>query len=80
MKYREDDIITCERGHPVYRMARDRDTGDHIMAADLESLVPSIPQPAPHRAATMHCPRCGQPVFRNTTLGGIAFHFEDGWR
>ena len=78
---REDDIVTCERGHPLYRITRDVPHGAQMTASQFEAIHPRAQQPAPLVRIWANCPMCGT---RWMAVGGIYgrrhIHFEDGWR
>jgi len=78
---REDDIVTCVRGHPLYRITRDVMEYTRIMADQFEALHPRTAVPL---ALTRFqpCPMCGQPWHARSGWIGrrTHFHFEGGWR
>lgn len=73
---REDDIITCERGHPLYRITRDIEPREMVRAEQFEAIHPKATPPVAGRTRTPRCPICGSLWF---SLSG-RIHFEDGWR
>lgn len=85
---RENDIITCERGHPLYRITRDVPPFSQFMVSQFERLHPRATEPAPAREMR-RCPMCNGAWFMLVSYGPSImgfratrhhFHFEDGWR
>lgn len=77
----EDDIVTCERGHPLYRITRGFSVGMLVRSDNFESINPRVAAPAPFSPIKKTCPRCGRPWVIESRAGRIGhIHFEDGWR
>lgn len=77
----EDDIVTCERGHPLYRITRDVQAGSVIRSDQFEALHPRAQEPRPLAVIWPCCPMCGTRWMAVIGLHGYRhIHFEDGWR
>lgn len=73
-----DDIVTCTKGHPMYRVLTPLFIEGKVEAADFEPLHPRLNTPAAHTRIDT-CPRCRSRC-ATQGLGGIRVHFEEGWR
>lgn len=81
---RENDIITCERGHPLYRIASDLYRGVFREVHAVEKISPRAPEPVQGVIIINRC-ACGARWRRtarwlDSTARLYEVHFEDGWR
>lgn len=80
---RPDDIITCEKGHPLYRMVRDLSFPGALKVEDVEQISPRAPSPTEGRKVNPRC-SCGAYWFHWMPIGMgqrcVQIHFEEGWR
>lgn len=83
MKATAGELVTCENGHPMYRMTRDVAPGEPPLNPELfEPVADAIPKLRRYTLA-YHSERCscgGTWVRAVPAKGGVEFHFHDGWR
>lgn len=80
---RENDIITCERGHPLYRITRDMMRNAYCFdTISFEPIGVGIPLTLRGTHVRQTCAKCGSAWVHGPDglLGNIEVHFEDGWR
>lgn len=73
---RENDIVTCEAGHPVYRVTGDIYRKDRVRASSFEGASTEIENPKKGTVIKMTC-SCGEPWLR--VQNGYRLHLESGW-
>jgi hypothetical protein len=73
-----DDIVTCERGHPLLRVVTPLFRQSVIKAAAFEAINPRAPEPHSGDAIIPRC-YCGA-LYARRKGWGFAMHFEEGWR
>lgn len=78
----EDDIITCERGHPLYRLVSDVFKGAPLRAVEVERLDPRVEIPMRRSIirGVCHCGARWIGAPRDGEIGVNRIHFEEGWR
>ncbi len=74
-----NDIVTCARGHPLYRVATRTIPDDMREVRHFEPIHPKAERPQPERMAGSQCPICGA-LWVRWGHAGLMVHFEDGWR
>jgi hypothetical protein len=78
-----DDIVTCERGHPLYRITRplDLSMGPPLVSAAFERISPRAEEPVRLTRIKGRC-SCGAQWLSAAGLDLYArgIHFEEGWR
>jgi hypothetical protein len=76
----ENDIITCEGGHPLYRIKSDIPRQTAVLRSEnFERIDEQMPEPIKNTLIEPKCQRCGTRWFKEE-LGFPRIHFEDGWR
>jgi len=74
-----DDIVTCERGHPLYRITETIYRTSIFRAKQFERINPRAQEPIKYYAIRP-C-YCGAIWYRSLGLNiGRRVHFEEGWR
>ena len=76
------DVITCEKGHKLYRLGRNMLPGDPLKADILKRLTTKAQKPKDGDPIAKEC-HCGAPWMRQPEPGKrpAQLHFADGeWR
>lgn len=76
-----DDIVTCDRGHPLYRIAEPIFNTWDLRPAQFESISPRATPPKEGTIIDCTC-RCGADWYLGRPMywGTPQVHFEEGWR
>jgi len=75
----EDDIVTCEDGHPLYRVRQTIPLhGARLRAADFERLDDQAQEPRFAEVVVKTCPHCGAPWLRGASF--VQINVAGEWR
>lgn len=80
---KENEIVTCTKGHPLYRITANEVIGSSILPSRLfECINTQHARPPVKYTAVRGTCGCGARWLQNQAMDSVPFaiHFEEGWR